>query len=146
VIVYGADKEIADWVSRGLGGNVGMFEPCTALGVVSRGTLSAGIVFNNYQETIDGKPLLIEMTIFSVDSSWCTRHNLRKIFEYPFAQLKLERVQAICSSHNEGVIMFLKRVGFTHEGTHPKAYLDGGDALSFGMLKKDCKWIGGQHG
>lgn len=141
MIVYGADKEIADWVSVGLGGKIGMFNPCAALGVLSKGNLSAGIVFNNYQETIDGCPLMIEMTIFSVDKSWCTRHNLRKIFAYPFAQLKLERVQAVCSAHNEGVIMFLKRLGFKHEGTHPMAYWDGGDALSFGMLKPQCKWL-----
>lgn len=144
MIVYGADDAIADWVSIGLTGKIGAFRPCRALGVLHKGKLAAGIVFSNYQETNGGEPLLVEMTIYSIDKRWCSRHNLHKIFAYPFAQLQLERVQAVCSAHNEGVIMFLKRIGFKHEGTHPKAYMDGGDALSFGMLKQDCKWV--SHG
>jgi len=146
VIVYGADDIIAQWVSLGLTGKPNNFGNSKALGVMRGDMLVAGVVYNNYQETNDGKPLLIEMTIFSVDKKWCSRHNLKQLFSYPFAQLKLERVQAICSARDEGVIMFLKKLGFTHEGKHPKAYMDGGDAMSFGMLKNQCKWLGGYHG
>lgn len=144
MIVYGADEAIADWVSVNLTGKKGAFTPSRALGVLHEGNLVAGVVYNNYQETNDGKPLLVEMTIYSIDKRWCSRHNLRNIFAYPFSQLRLRRVQAICSAQNEGVIMFLKRIGFTHEGTHPSAYMDGSDALSFGMLKQNCRWI--DHG
>lgn len=141
MIVYGADDVISEWVSLGLTGRKDSFRNSRALGVLRGDKLVAGVLFRDYQETVSGQPLLIEMTIYSVDKKWCTRHNLRSIFSYPFAQLKLGRVQAICSAHNEGVIMFLKRIGFVQEGLHPRAYMDGGDALSFGMLIHQCKWI-----
>jgi RimJ/RimL family protein N-acetyltransferase len=141
VILYGADDTICRWVSNGLFNNENAYPDCKALGILRSGQLIAGVVFSNYQEDIYLKPLSIEMTIFSVDKKWCTRHNLINIFSYPFAQLRLERVQANCSAHNKGVIMFLKRIGFTEEGYHRKAYADGGDALSFGMLKDECKWV-----
>lgn len=141
MIVYGADDAVAEWVSLGLTGRKDSFKLSKALGVLCDGQLVAGIVFNNYQEKNDSSPLSIEMTIYSVDKRWCTRHNLRKIFAYPFAQLRLERVQAVCSAHNEGVIMFLKKIGFMQEGRHRMAYFDGGDALSFGMLKHECRWL-----
>jgi len=37
--------------------------------------------------------------------------------------------------------MFNKRLGFQLEGIHRQAWPMGGDALSFGMLKPECKWI-----
>ena len=142
MIVYGADQAVADWVSFGLGSKQPLFtEKFTAIGVVEDSKLLAGIVYHNYIKTIDSKPLFIEMSIYSVDKRWCSRHNLRNIFLYPFIQLNLERTQAICAANDEGVIMFLERLGFKKEGLHRKAHLTGGDALSFGMLKDECKWI-----
>lgn len=137
MIIYGADDAIKKWVSHNLIGSDDMFdEKATALGILVDNELAAGIVYHNYQPGI-----LIEMTIFSVDKRWCNRHTLRVIFCYPFIQLGLERTQAICSANNEGVIMFLERLGFTREGFHRKAYFDGLDAVSFGMLKSDCRWV-----
>lgn len=143
MIVYNAHEYICEWVAEGLGGRKDFFAKSVALGVIEKGKLCAGIVYNNFATDKDNKPLSIEMSIYSIDKSWCNRHNLKQLFCYPFAQLKLERVQAICSAHNEEVLMFLTRLGFTKEGYHRKAYFDGGDAISFGMLKEECKWIGG---
>jgi RimJ/RimL family protein N-acetyltransferase len=134
--VFGKDKEIAEWVGIQLAKDAEAFYPCTAIGIEKEGKLIAGVVYNNYQPE-----LLIEMSIASLDKRWATRHTLRALFVYPFIQLNLKRVQALCSAKNEGVIMFLKKLGFTHEGTHPCGYHGGVTALSFGMLKSDCRWI-----
>lgn len=123
-----------------------MFQKAVALGVVEKGNLCAGVVYNNYQIDKDGNPLYIEMTIYSIDKIWCNRHNLNRLFYYPFSQLQLRSVRATCSAHNEGVKMFLTRLGFKQEGLHRQAYFDGGDALSFSMLRSECKWIGGGRG
>lgn len=137
MIVYGADDAICKWVSTNLSGSDDMFDDkCKALGVVVGSELLAGIVYTQYIPNVS-----IEMTVFSIDKRWCSRHTLREIFCYPFIQLRLERTQAVCSANNEGVIMFLKRLGFSQEGFHRKAYFDGSDAVSFGMLKSECKWI-----
>ncbi len=136
MLVYGGDERVARWVGEKLMKDPKAFIPCMAIGIEREGKLIAGVVYNKYEPE-----LLIEMSIASVDKSWCTRHNLNALFTYPFAQLRLKRVQALCSAKDEGVQMFLKRLGFTHEGTHPCAFDDGGTALSFGMLKQHCRWL-----
>jgi len=135
MLVYGRDDEVAEWVGNQLMRDAEAFKPCKAIGIEKDGKLIAGVVYNNYVGH------LIEMTIASVDKSFATRHNLKALFAYPFTQINLGRVQALCSANNEGVQMFLKRLGFIHEGTHPAAYHDGGTAMSFGMLKHQCRWL-----
>lgn len=135
MLVYGEDEKVARWVGERLARDAEAFVPCKAIGISKNGKLIAGVVYNNYVGH------LIEMTIASIDKRWCSGHNLRALFSYPFIQLNLKRVQALCSANDEGVQMFLKRLGFIHEGTHACAYHDGSDALSFGMLKNQCKWL-----
>lgn len=135
-LVYDQSDLVAVWVGEKLMKDAQAFVPCKAIGVENNGELIAGVIYNKYEPG-----LLIEMSITSIDKAWCTRHNLNALFSYPFAQLQLKRVQALCSAKDEGVQMFLKRLGFAHEGTHPCAYHDGGTALSFGMLRHNCKWL-----
>jgi len=140
MLLYGHDKGLCAWASLGLFGVPNAFdEKAVAIGVVRDYRLIAAVIYNNYVPNIS-----IEMSIYSVDSRWASRYNLKELFSYPFIQLKLKRVTALCSATNEGVIMFLTKLGFKHEGTHPEAYHGGEDALSFGMLKSNCKWI--NHG
>lgn len=84
---------------------------------------------------------MLEMTVASIDKQWATRHNLKALFSFPFIQLRLKRVNTQCDSQNEGLIMFNKRLGFKEEGRHKNAFPTGSDAISFGMLKEDCKWL-----
>lgn len=135
-LIYGQDEPIAEWVGLQLTKDIEAFKPCKAIGIERNGELIAGVIYNNYQSG-----LLIEMSIASLDKRWATRHTLRALFAYPFIQLNLKRVQALCSAKDEGVKMFLKKLGFLHEGTHSCGYHNGDDALSFGMLKHQCKWI-----
>lgn len=135
-LVYNRCEEVAKWVGYRLMKDSNAFIPCEAIGIERDGKLIAGVIYNKYEPG-----LLVEMSIASVDSSWCSRHNLRALFSYPFAQLGLRRVQALCSAKDEGVQMFLKRLGFKQEGVHRCAYHDGSDAVSFGMLGHECKWL-----
>jgi len=136
MLVYGEDELVARWVGNQLLKDTESFLPCKAIGIEKDGELIAGVIYNKYEPN-----LLIEMSIASLDKRWATRHNLNALYSYPFIQLGLKRVQALCSQKDEGVQMFLKRLGYTHEGTHPCAFDDGGTALSFGMLKHQCRWI-----
>lgn len=136
MLVFGKDDEVAAWVGNQLFKDAEAFKPCKAIGIEENGELIAGVVYNKYEPN-----LLIEMSIASIDKRWATRHNLNALFRYPFIQLNLKRVQALCSANDKGVQMFLKRLGFIHEGVHPCAYHDGGTAYSFGMINYQCKWI-----
>lgn len=137
MILYGADQDVCEWVSGQLFGESDRYgDNCRAIGVVENNNLIAGVVYSGYCPNHS-----IEMSIASVDKRWCNRHNLRAFFNYPFIELNLERVWTQCSAQNEGVIMFNKRLGFSQEGFHPKGWPMGGDSLSFGMLREDCKWL-----
>ena len=136
-LVYGVDAGFCQWASLGLFGIPDAFDDkCRAIGVVDDDKILAAVVYSNYIPNVS-----IEMSVYSVDKAWCTRHNLRQLFMYVFAQMNLERVQATCSAQSEDVIAFLKRLGFQQEGYHRKAHFNGGDSLSFGMLKHECRWI-----
>lgn len=133
---YGADKEVCAWVSQEIFGTPDKFKDCVGIGVIDRDRPIAGVVYSGYFE---GHSL--EMSVASVDKRWCTRHNLKAFFSYPFIQLGLERVWTQCSAKNEGVIMFNKRLGFKPEGYHKRGWPLGGDSISWGMLREDCKWL-----
>lgn len=107
--------------------------PCTTFGVVRNGQIAGGIAFNNYRK-------------FSVDMSAVldcalTRAELRTLCGYAFNQLDCRRVTAITGKKNRQARKALEIIGFKLEGVHPRG-LDGReDAMSFGLLKENCKWI-----
>lgn len=140
MIIYGADEAVCEWVSLNLGSK-NMFGKARGLAVVKDNKVIAGVVYNNYTTDINNNPLNIEMSIFSIDKSWATRQNLKELFAYPFIQLGLKRVTATSSVNAEGVNIFLQKLGFTREGLHRNAYVDGSDAYSWGLLKQECRWI-----
>lgn len=141
MLLYGASEEVCDWVSEQLFGVTGQFDLAAGIGVTSGSKLIAGIVYNNMHTYPDGTPHMIEMSIASVDKRWCNRHNLKALFSYPFTELGLRRVQTHCSSKDEEVIMFNQRLGFKQEGLHREFWPLGGGAISWGMLKSDCRWL-----
>ena len=141
MLVYGQDERVLTWISTNLFNNPDHLYGSVSIGIEHDGKLICGVAYNNFSTKPDNSPLLIEMTIYSVDKRWCNRHNLNALFGYPFIQLGVERVQALSSLRDEAVSDFLKRLGFTLEGYHRSAYADGTDALSWGMLKSECKWV-----
>lgn len=137
MLLYGADDDVRRWVSAIIFCDSERFSSdTTAIGLVDNNCLIAGVVYSGYCPKHS-----IEMSVGSVDKRWCNRHNLKAFFSYPFIQLGLERVWTQCSAEQEGVIMFNKRLGFKQEGYHPKGWPLGGDSLSWGMLREDCKWL-----
>lgn len=138
-LIYGADREIREWISEHLFGEKdGFDEKSTCIGVVNGGQLICGILYNNYIPDVN-----IEMSIASVDKRWATRHNLRAFFKYPFIDLGVKRVSTLCSASKGDIVRFNERIGFKQEGFHRQAWPMGGDAVSFGMLKNECRWLNG---
>lgn len=77
----------------------------------------------------------------AVDDRRCvTRQVLRAVFEYPFVQLKLDRVTALIAAENEASVDFCERINFSFEG-FKRCALAGEDELIYGMLKTECRWI-----
>lgn len=135
-LLIGADEAVAEIVRERIPHcrETG-FGPCTALGIVRRGKLVGGVVFNNY------RGFDIHMSAAFDSKDWALPGTIRALCEYPFDQLGVKRVTAITGKKNKRARKVLEYIGFTLEGV-AKRGLDGfEDAMIFGMLREHCKWI-----
>lgn len=127
------------WASERLGGL--KFSPSMCLGIMKDGFYIAVAVYNNFYASPAGEAVSVEMSIASIDKSWCNRHNLHVIFAYPFIQLKVKRVQATVAKNNKQARKFVQRLGGKYEGMGRKAWIFGGDAAVYSLLKHECRWL-----
>jgi RimJ/RimL family protein N-acetyltransferase len=132
-MIYGYDEIVAHWVAEQL--DVNGFGDCKAIGVGLGKDIIAGVVYHNYRP-----PLSIECSIAATNKKWASKRTLKELFSYPFIQLGVKRINVFTDIGNHPVREFLHRLGFTEEGIHPEAHPNG-DAVSMGMLKRNCKWI-----
>lgn len=133
-VLYGADHVVRTFVAARVPGEPD-FGAGTALGVVRRGKLVAGVVYHSYR----GHD--IEVSCAADDPRWAARRALRRLFSYPFRQLGCARITALTGDANLRTQRFLEGLGFRREGFHPLA-LDGReDLVSYGMRSDDCRWL-----
>lgn len=138
-LIYGADDLIKDWVSTKIGNpNFGL---CVAIGVMSETEIIAGIVYHNFIRSPDGRPISIEISMAAINQRWANRRTLKALFEYPFNQLGVERVQVTTPVESKHVRKINEKLGFTYEGTGRKAHFLGGDVDVLSMLRHECHWI-----
>ncbi len=137
MILFGYDRQVSDWVCERL--NMPTPINAAALGAVRNDALIGGVVYTNYRGCD------IEMLAAAESPRWITKAHLDAFFGYPFRQLKCLRVTAVIERRNRHARDFVERLGFRLEGSHPKA-MDGRTALSYGMLREHCRWIGVEHG
>lgn len=141
MLVYGQDAQVMAWAYRQL-----KMKPLAnglyrAIGIVHNGKDIGACIWHNYHEDNCGRPLLIEVTLVTVDKRWATRQNIRELFAFPFRQLGVKRVQATCHRKAKRVRTILKRLGFSYEGIVREAHPLGGDAAHYSILKHECFWL-----
>ena len=141
MLLYGQDAQVASWVCQQLKLKPFPEGLYRAIGIIHEGRLIGGVIWHNYHEDNNGKPLLIEVSIATLDKRWATRHNLRELFQYPFLQLGVKRVQATCHRKVKRVRSTLQRLGFQFEGIVRESHPLGGDAAHYSMLLNECLWI-----
>lgn len=135
IICYG--KPLVDWLEERLGITD---SGAVAIGVAEEDRLLAVIGYRDYNGSN------MEMMVASVDPRWCSRMVLREAFRHPFETVGCNRVSSVVASHNAKALKLAQRLGFSVEGYHPKGMPDGSDAISLGLLREDCKWIGDHVG
>lgn len=135
MIVTGYDKEIQQWVSNQLGLEKVGGDDIAALGIMENNEIVGGVIYHGFRKH------MIDMSLATISPKWCTRANLKSILLYPFEQLSVVRVNAFCSKKNKKMRSILKRLGFREEGVLKKGFDGMQDAVCYGMLKQDCKWI-----
>lgn len=137
-LLYGASEVVSEFVRARIPHMQGhTFGPYRAIGVIRGNALVGGVVFHNYRHHD------IEMSGAFDTPRWCLPQTLRDLFAYPFIQLGCARMTTITGRKNKRARSADERLGFRLEGVARRA-LDGKqDAMIYGMLREECRWIKG---
>lgn len=136
--VTGFDLAVGQFVADGLGMTIEDLYPFTALGIARDGKLVAGVVYNNFHKHD------IQLTAYATDEQWLSKYILREIFSYPYIQLGCVRTTAVTGRTNRRTRKLLEGLGYRLEGVCRQG-LDGKqDAIVYGLLKGECRWLNQQ--
>lgn len=132
-LAYGCDDMVRTWVEREL--KITIEGECRTIGGVLDGRMIGGLLFNNYAG------FMVDMHLATTDKRWANKRILKAGFEMAFGHLKCKRVNMMCSKDNRSMRKLALRLGFKQEGCHKMAHLGTTDAISYGLLKTDCRWL-----
>jgi RimJ/RimL family protein N-acetyltransferase len=133
-VVINDGSHVSDWVAERV--NATAFGDSVNFGFYKEGNLVGGVVFSEYR---------VEDIVFSgafEDKACFTKKTIRDFFVYPFKQLKCHRITAYTETDNDKANKLLIKLGFSKEGTMREISERGKDANIYGMLKRECTWIG----
>ncbi len=131
-IIYDT-QELAQWIFERMG--VGFYGYRT-VGLKVDGEFVAGVLLDRFG--------VHECQIHIATrqgSMWATPENCRTAFSFPFIYLNRTRITAETAVSNRRMIRVNEHLGFVREGVKRKAADDGGDAIVFGMLREECRWL-----
>lgn len=131
-LVFG--QPVVEWVASRIW-HFGSTDKCEGIGFASSGHIVAGAVFNNFR----GHD--VNIAFASDDPRWATRGNIRAVLHYPFEQLECVRITALTAKANKRSRKLLEGMGFVMEGVHPLGMDGKQTAISYGLLKENCKWL-----
>lgn len=134
------DDRLLDWIAvriPHLGLEHNWHGRAKAIGIGEGGKILAAVAISG----MDTHNWNAELSIASDTPRWATRGALRKILSYPFDQLGLGRVTAVCLSSNTKAINLNLKLGFKQEGRMRKAAGDD-DVIIMGLLREEAeRWL-----
>jgi len=128
-------EQIRDWVALQLGIDKLGGDIFTTIGFVKKEQLVGGLVLHEHNG------FMIEITGASIDPTFIDRSGIRAACNYVFKQLGLVRINARVAKKNKKARNFVERLGFKQEGCARAAYDGEQDAIIYGMLRSECRWI-----
>lgn len=123
---------IAQWVLDKLASKGRFFDDFKTIGVFDGERLLGAVIFDGFTERD------CELHICLHDRRAVSRRTIRAVFDYPFNQLRLERVSANVLASNQPSHEFVQRLGFTLEG---QKRMKGENVLMYGLMSHECRWI-----
>jgi hypothetical protein len=126
---------VGDWMAEKLGipFQAGTYQ---ALMVVDdNNTFVAGVIVNNYS----GHDCFVSAAA-ETPFAWHPRVR-RAVSHYIFKQLGCKRCTAVVRKNNKRVRRFLERLGCTLEGNLRRGYDGKHDALIYGLLVEECRFL-----
>jgi RimJ/RimL family protein N-acetyltransferase len=126
---------VVDWVAERLNCHEGL-HGFAGIGLQNaQKRLIAGVVYANYNG------VNVECHIASDGSKrWMTREFLRVILDYPYNQLRVNRITVCIGDTNIESRRFVEHMGFSLEAKLQKAHPKG-DLLIYRMFAEECKYI-----
>ena len=85
----------------------------------------------------------VEMSFAASGPRWATRDTIRYLLSYPFDQLKVKRITAICRRRNRKIRRLIEGIGFKLEGTLHRAY-ETDDACVYGYFYENLERLNAQ--
>lgn len=132
---------VVQFVASRLGHQIDTSSGFEALGSTdASGRLIGGVVYVNYRVMPSGAGADVEL-IAAGSGAWLTKPFVRELFAYPFEQLSCLRVTALVGRKNRASRTLVEKLGFRLEGVVRDGFGQNRDAMLYGMLKRECKWI-----
>lgn len=103
----------------------------------------AGVVFTNFRTT-DGKPTDIEISCASETPAAWRPEVVQEVFKYVFEFVGCVRCTSITTKSNKKARGFLEGLGFQLEGNVRLGYDGTRDALIYGLLRSECRFLAGE--
>jgi RimJ/RimL family protein N-acetyltransferase len=116
-----------------------VFDPamCQGFGIINDQTeFVAGVIISNFREHD------CEISCATETSAAWRPTVLTAVFQYIFVQLNCVRCTSIVTKANKKSRGFLKALGFELEGNVRLGYDGVKDALIYGLLRQDCRYLG----
>lgn len=120
------------------------FDPAMSQGfaiLADSGEFVAAVLVSNVRE-YNGKPIDCEMSCAAESAVAWRDEVLQVVFNYVFKQLGCVRVTAITKKSNVKSRKFLEHLNFELEGNVRKGYDGEKDALFYGLLAENCRFLG----
>ena len=132
MIVFDAAR-IGPWVCERTGGQWVGDGAC--IGLEKDGQLVAGVIFDQY----NGRSACMHVASDGT-RQWMTRQYLMVCFDYPFNQLKLNKLIGLVDSTNTDALRFDKNLGFVEEAVIKDAGKHG-DLHILTMTRQQCRFL-----
>jgi len=136
--IYGRDLEVRKWVAVRVGEED--FEGGVAIGLEEDGEIIAGVVYTHFTQAS-----ITAHIAAAPGKRWMNKEFLRRIFAYPFVQLKCNRITGLVRVDNLDAQRFDEHLGFKREGLLRQACTDGTDMILYGMLRSECRFLGDRY-
>lgn len=134
------DDRLLDWIAVRIphvGQDHGWHGRAHAIGIGMDGEILAAMVVSD----VDKNNWNCQLSIAADSPKWASPLAIRKLLEYPFVQLGVGRVTALCSSDNTRSISMNARLGFKTEGVMRNGFGDN-DVVIMGMLRSEAdRWL-----
>lgn len=114
----------------------GEYKPHRAVGFVDDEGLLIGAVGLNWINPWDA-----ELSIHLDKPACLSRAILRQLFSICFHEFKLVRLTCHVRKSNKRARKFVERLGWKIEGTKRKGFDGKRDAIVYGLIRDDCRWI-----